>query len=204
VTGKTWHAELGDEPGVRRSVVLWLLFGVPGVILSKLTWLESVLWWLVLGAISLVVAGVTVAIVQVAWRADRLDPPPSAGVALVASMGTWAIAWLLILSVLVPEQAAGRSAVDISWSLVGLAILGVVVLMMGATVSTVVGTSEYGRHGASLVWARLTGRDSLGEAMGGHLGLILVLILSVAALTGWLWLLTQATRLAFRYAGWSR
>jgi hypothetical protein len=30
------------------------------------------------------------------------------------------------------------------------------------------------------------------------------LILSVAAITGWLWLLTQVMRLAFLYAGWSR
>ena len=42
------------------------------------------------------------------------------------------------------------------------------------------------------------------RAPGVHMGLTLVLILSVAALTGWLWLLTQATHLAFVYAGWSR
>jgi len=204
VSGKTWYAELCDEPGVRPSVVVWLLFGIPGVILSKLTWIESVLWWLVLGLISLVIAGVTVGIVQGAWRAERPDPASSAGVALVASMTTWAIAWLLILSVLVPEHAMGRPAVDSAWSLVGLAIFGMAVLMMGATISAIFGSSESGLHGASWIRARLTGRALLGVALSGHMGLTLVLILSVAALTGWLWLLTQATRLAFRYAGWSR
>ncbi|HXJ82988.1 MAG TPA: hypothetical protein VMS64_30410 [Candidatus Methylomirabilis sp.] len=201
---KTWYGELYDEPGVRRSVLVWLLFGVPGVILSRLTWLESVLWWLVLGLISFVIAGVTVGIVQVTSRVETPDRASSAGVALVASMTTWAIAWLLILSTLVPEHAAGRSTVDISWSLVGLAILGAVVLVMGATISTVFASSEHGVRGASWIWARLAGRDSFAEWLSGHLGLTLALMLSVVALTGWLWLLTQATRLAFLYAGWSR
>jgi hypothetical protein len=204
VITKAWFAELYDEPGVRRSVVVWLLFGVPGVILSRLTWLESVLWWLMLGLISFVIARVTVGIVQVTWRADERDPTASAGVALVASMTTWAIAWLVILSALVPEHAARRSVGDTSWSLVGLATLGGVVLVMGATISTVFASSEFGVRRASLWWARLTGHDSLAEWLSGHMGLTLVLVLSAAALTGWLWLLTQAMRVAFLYAGWSR
>jgi hypothetical protein len=53
-------------------------------------------------------------------------------------------------------------------------------------------------------WHRLTGRDSLGEILDGPAGLLLTLILSAAAVTGWLWLLTKAMRLAFLYAGWSR
>lgn len=204
MTRKAWYAERCDEPGVRRSVVVWLLFGVPGVLLSRLTWLESVLCWLVLGLISFVIAGVTVEIVQGISRAEEPDHAPGTGVALVASVTTWAIAWLLILSALVPEHAAGRSLGDTSWSLVGLGALGLVVLVMGATISIVFASSEDGMRRVSLVWARLTGRDSLAEWLSGHRGLTLVLVMSVAALTGWLWLLTQATRLAFFYAGWSR
>jgi hypothetical protein len=204
VIGKTWYAELYDEPGVRRSIVVWLLFGVPGVILSRLAWLESVLWWLVLGLISLAIAGVTVGIVQIASRAEAPDRAPSEGIALVSSMTTWAIAWLLILSTLAPEDAVERSAVATSWGLAGLAILGVVVLVMAGTISALFASSDDGLRRASGLWMRLTGRDSLADWLGGHMGLTLVLILSLAALTGWLWLLTQATRLAFLYAGWSR
>jgi hypothetical protein len=221
VTGKAWHAELYGEPGVRRSIVVWLLFGVPCVILSKLNWLESVVWWFVLGIISLLIAAVTVGIVQAASRIERPDPtlPQSlaaerrhespdpdrgAGVALVASMTTWAIAWLLILSTLVPEQTVQRSGFDTAWSLAGLVMFAMAVLAMCGAIAVVFAGSEYGLYGASWMWNRLTGQDSLSEMLGGHVGLFLTLILSVAAITGWLWLLTQVMRLAFLYAGWSR
>jgi hypothetical protein len=40
VTGKAWYGGLYDEPGVGRSILVWLMFAVPFVILSKLSWLE--------------------------------------------------------------------------------------------------------------------------------------------------------------------
>jgi hypothetical protein len=220
VTGKAWYGELYDEPGVGRSILVWLMFAVPFVILSKLSWLESVVWWFVLGLISLLIAAVTVGIVQAASRIERPDlalPPsldmkprrespgtdPGAGAALVASMTTWAIAWLLILSTLVPDQSVRRSGGDTAWSLVGLVMFGVAVLMMCGAIAVVFGSSESALSGASRMWNRLTGRDSLGEKLGGPIGLVLTVILSVAAITGWLWLLTQAMHLAVLYAGWS-
>ena len=74
MTGKAWYGELYDEPGVRRSIMVWLLFGVPSVLLSKLNWVESAVWWLVLGMISLFIASVTVGIVQAASGFERRDP----------------------------------------------------------------------------------------------------------------------------------
>ena len=82
--------------------------------------------------------------------------------------------------------------------------IAIAVLVMCGAIGAVFGSSEYAAHGASWMWSRVAGRDSLGELLGGHVGLVLTLILSIAAITGWLWLLTQVMHLAFRYAGWSR
>jgi hypothetical protein len=70
---------LYDEPGVGHSILVWLMFAVPFVILSKLSWLESVVWWFVLGLISLLIPAVTVGIVQAASRIEWPDLalPPS-------------------------------------------------------------------------------------------------------------------------------
>jgi len=221
VTGKAWYGELYDEPGVRRSITVWLLFGVPSVLLSKLDWVESAVWWLVLGMISLFIASVTVGIVQAASGFERRDPALSpridgvtpgeseryergGGAALVASMTTWAVAWLLILSTLVPAHAVGRAPLDTLWGLIGLGIFGVAVLAICGAISAVFRSSAHGVHAASWAWHRLTGQDSLRDILGGHVGLVLVVIFSAAALTGWLWLLSQAMRLAVLYAGWSR
>ena len=221
MTGKAWYGDLYNEPGVRRSIMVWLAFGVPCILLSKLDWLESALWWLVLGIISLFMAGVIVGIVLVAWRIEQRDPAlspslgaddsrereryeRSAGAALVASMTTWAIAWLLILSTLVPEHPVRRAPLDTLGGLVGLAIFGAAVLTMCGAISAAFRSSAYGLYGVSWVWNRLAGQDSLHDILGGHVGLVLMLIFSVAAITGWLWLLSQAMRLAILYAGWSR
>jgi hypothetical protein len=126
------------------------------------------------------------------------------GAALVASMTTWAIAWLLFLRTLVPQDVVGRSGLDIAWGLVGLLIFAVAVVMMCGAISAVFASSGYALSGASWVWNRLTGRDSPAEMLGGPAGLALALILSAAAVTGWLWLVSEAMRLALVYAGWSR
>ncbi len=75
--------------------------------------------------------------------------------------------------------------------------------MCGA-ISGVFRSSVHGLHAASWAWHRLTGQDSLRDILGGRVGLVLVVIFSAAALTGWLWLLSQAMRVAVLYAGWSR
>ena len=221
MVGKAWDGSLYDGPSVRRAVAVWLVFGIPGVLLSRLTWLESIVWWLMLGVISMLIAAVTVRIVLWPWSgpSDPHAPPvvpeadntgglarrdSRAGPALVASTTTWAIAWLLILSTLAPDQPVARSAHEIAWSVVGLVVLGIAVTAMCVAVSAILGRNEYGRSGASWLWSKLTGRDLLAAMPGGHGGLALAVILSAAAITGWLWLLTQATRLAFLYAGWSR
>jgi hypothetical protein len=212
VTGKAWYGHLRDEPGLRRSILVWLAFAVPFVILSRLSWLESVAWWAVLGLSSLLIALVTVAIVHATSRTEGPDPATrssrdtvraGAGSALVASMTTWAIAWLLILSTLVPDQTVRRSGVDTAWSLVGLVIFGMAVLLMCGAIGAVVGSSHHALSGVSWAWNQITGRDILGEKLAGPAGLALALVLSVAAITGWLWLLTQAMGLAMSYAGWS-
>ena len=83
-------------------------------------------------------------------------------------------------------------------------ILGIAVAAICGVVSAILGRSEDGRHGVSWIWNRLTGRALVEALPSGHGGLVLAVLLSAAAITGWLWLLSQATRLAFLYAGWSR
>jgi hypothetical protein len=220
VTGNGRYGEPYGDPGLRRSILVWLVFAVPFVVLSKLSWLESVVWWFVLGFISLLIAGLTVGIVQAVSKFDGPDPtlPPSpdgegrreflehdrgAGTALVASMATWAIAWLLILSTLIPDQTVRRSGLDIAWSIAGVGMLAVAVLAMCAAIAVVFRSGEYVMSGALWLRTQLAGL-SLAEKPGGPASLVLALILSVAAITGWLWLLTQAARFAALYAGWSR
>jgi len=55
------------------------MFAVRFVILRKLSCLESVVWWFVLGLMSLLIPAVTVGIVQAASRIERPDLalPPS-------------------------------------------------------------------------------------------------------------------------------
>ena len=48
MTERRWYRNLYEEPGVRRSVIVWVLFGMPNVVLSRQNWLESILVWLVL------------------------------------------------------------------------------------------------------------------------------------------------------------
>ena len=221
MAGQAWYGHLFDGPSIRRSAAVWILFGIPCVLLSRLGWLESAVWWLMLGVISLMIAAVTVRIVLWMWKGDRASSPLSAlsraeatsepatpdtraGPALVASTATWAIAWLLVLNTLAPEQTVARSGLDTAWSFAGLLILGIAVAAICGAVGAILGRGEDGHHGASWIWNKLTGR-ALVEAMpSGNGGLVLAALLSAAAITGWLWLLTQATRLAFLYAGWSR
>lgn len=219
VTGNGQYGEPYGSLGVRRSILVWLVFAVPFVVLSKLTWLESVVWWFVLGVISLVIAGVTVGIVQAlstfAEPDPTLSPSPDegrreslaqergAGTALVASMATWAVAWLLILSTLIPDQTARRSGLDTAWSIAGVGMLAVAVLVMCGAIAIVFRSGEYVVSGALWRCPQLAGL-SLAEKLGGPAGLVVALILSVAAITGWLWLLTQAMRFAALYAGWAR
>ena len=220
MTGMAWYGEPYGESGVRRAILVWLVFAIPFVILSKLSWLESVVWWFVLGLVSLLIAGVTVGTIRAVSRvhqshgapASSLAPEPrrdSSGpdrggeAALVASMATWAIAWLLILSTLVPAETVRRTGLETAWSLVGVGMFAGAVLVMCGAIAVIYGSSEHAVSGASWMWTWFTGL-SLGEKLGGPVGLVVALILSIAAITGWLWLLTQAMHLAALYAGWSR
>jgi hypothetical protein len=220
VTGNGRYEEPYGDPGVRRSILVWLVFAIPFVVLSKLSWLESIVWWLVLGFISLLIAGVTVGIVQAVSKFDEPDPTLSpsrdaqgrreslkhdrgAGMALVASMATWAIAWLLILSTLIPEQTIRRSGLDTAWSIAGVGMLAAAVLVMCGAIAVAFRSGEHMVSGALWLCTQLAGL-SLAEKLGGPAGLVVALILSVAAITGWLWLLMQAMRFAALYAGWSR
>ena len=180
VAGLARYRPVFGGPSVRRSVAVWILFGIPCVFLSRLGWVDSAVWWLMLGAISLLIAAVTVRIVLWLWRGDRghlvspgpdteatgtvLTPDSRAGPALVASTTTWAIAWLLILSTLAPEHTAARSALDTGWTLVGLAILGIAVTAMCGAVSAILGR---GARGASWIWSTLTGTATSRISVAG-------------------------------------